>query len=282
VLALLVAACGEDEPDRVGTGDAQHAPLVGTEWLVVETSVGGSTAAVPAEVDAVVRFDGVGGWSAHGCNHMGGGVEIEGVRLSFDDEMSSTEMACADPVMDVDAAITTVLRGAVDAEAAGEELTLTGSGGGWLRLEVRDGIFPSPTMRPLEEGTRGEGDYRFGYEGGEGGPYASWEFRAAPGAPWGVAGSGPPSDPHRPDPLGGAAEEQVAFVFGVIGADVARVVYEPTAGEPTELNLYQLGADFSAWQAYGGFVAQPVTGSHVVVYNALGAEVGRSVDLRWP
>jgi hypothetical protein len=96
------------------------------------------------------------------------------------------------------------------------------------------------------------------------------------------ASSGPPSDPHRPDPLGGAAEEQVTFVFGVIGADVARVAYEPTAAEPTELHLYQLGADVPQWQAYGGFVAQPVAGSHVVAYDAAGAEIGRSVDLRWP
>lgn len=278
-----MAACGGSEPDRVGTGDAPSAPLVGTEWLVVETSVGGSTTAVPAEVDAVVRFDGEGGWSARGCNYMAGGVEIEGVRLSFDDEVRSTAMGCVDPVTDViDIAIGTVLRGVVDAAADGEELTLTRSGGDWLRLEVRDGIFPSRTMTPLAEGSRGDGNYRFGYESGEGAPSASWEFQAAPGAPWGVSRAGPPSDSHRPDPLGGEAEDPVSFVFGVIGADVARVLYEPTAGEPTELHLYPLGADFPQWQAYGGFVDQPVAGSHVVAYDTGGAEVGRSVDLRWP
>jgi heat shock protein HslJ len=282
VLALLVAACGGGEPDFVGTGDVQPAPLVGTEWQLLESSVGGSTTAVPAEVDAVVRFDGDGGWSAHGCNYIGGGVEIDGMHLSFDDEMSSTDMACDDPVGDIDTAVTSVLRGDVDAAIDGDELTLTGPGGDWLRLEVRDGIFPSRTMTPLDEGTRGEGDYRFGYEGGEGGPYVSWEFRAAPGRPWGFAGSGPPSDPHRPDPLGGAAEERVSFVFGVIGADVVRVVYEPPSGEPTELDLYPLGSDFPGWQAYGGFVEQPVAGSRVVTYDAVGAELGRSVDLSWP
>ncbi len=281
VVALLVAACG-GEPDLVGTGNATPAPLVGTEWQLLETSVSGSTTSVPAEVDAVVRFDGEGGWSAHGCNHIGGGVEIDGMRLSFDDAVSTTAMGCPDPVGAIDTAVTTVLHGDVDAAIDGEELTLTGPGGDWLRLEVRNGIFPSRTMTPLDEGTRGEGDYRFGYESGEGRPYASWEFRAAPGSPWGFASSGPPSDSHRPDPLGGAAEAPVSFVFGIIGADVARVTYEPPSGEATVLDLFPLGSDFPDWQAYGGFVEQPAAGSHVVTYDAVGAELGRSVDLRWP
>jgi hypothetical protein len=74
----------------------------------------------------------------------------------------------------------------------------------------------------------------------------------------------------------------VSFVFGSIGADVARVTYEPPSGEATALNLFPLGPNFPEWQAYGGFVEQPVAGSHVVTYDAAGAELGRSVDLRWP
>jgi hypothetical protein len=74
----------------------------------------------------------------------------------------------------------------------------------------------------------------------------------------------------------------VPFVFGFIGADVARVAYEPPSGEPTDLELYAVGADFPEWQAYGGFVDQPVAGSYVVIYDTAGAELGRSVDLRWP
>jgi hypothetical protein len=71
-------------------------------------------------------------------------------------------------------------------------------------------------------------------------------------------------------------------VFGIIGADVARVTYEPPSGEVTELDLYPLEPDYSDWRAYGGFVEQPVAGSYVVVYDATGTELGRSVDLRWP
>jgi hypothetical protein len=109
----------------------------------------------------------------------------------------------------------------------------------------------------------------------------SWEFRAAPGSSWGFASSGPPSDRHRPEPLGGAAEDPATFALGSIGADVARVVYEPPSGEATVLDLFPLGSDSPAWQAYGGFVEQPVTGSHVVAYDAAGVELGRFVDLRW-
>jgi heat shock protein HslJ len=281
VLVLLVAACG-GEPDLVGTGNTTPVPLAGTEWQLLETSINGSTTAVPVEIDAVARFDGEGGWSAHGCNFMGGGVEIDGMRLSFDDNSSSTLIGCPEPAASIDSALTTVLRGEVDAAIDGEALTLTGPGGDWLRLHVREVIFPSRTMTPLDEGTRGEGDYRFGYERGDGQPYASWEFREAAGSPWGFAGSGPPSDPHRPDPLGGEAEAPASFVFGIIGADVARVTYEPPSGEASVLELFPLGADFPDWQAYGGFVEQPVAGSYVVTYDAAGTELGRSVDLRWP
>ena len=293
VLALLMAACG-GEPDPVesgtrngadtGAGDTTPSPLAGIEWQLVETSVGGATTAVPTDLDAVVRFDGEGGWSAHGCNFFSGGVEIDGMRLSFDRSTTSTAMGCEGlPEGDVDHAVTTVFRGGVDAAIDGEELTLTGTGGeDWLRLEVRDGIFPSRTMTSLDEGTRGEGDYRFGYEGGAGGPHAVWEFRSAPGSPWGYSSAGAPSDPHRPDPLGGGADAPADFVLGLIGADVARVAYEPPSGEPTALDLYPLDPDFPDWQAYGGFVEDPVAGSYVVAYDAAGAELGRSVDLRWP
>jgi heat shock protein HslJ len=113
VLALLVAAACGSEPDLARTGDAAPAPLAGTAWQLVETSVGGSTTAVPAEEDAVVRFDREGGWSAHGCNYIGSGVEIDGMRLSVDDEESSTDMGCTGPVEDIDTAVTTVLRGDV-------------------------------------------------------------------------------------------------------------------------------------------------------------------------
>jgi heat shock protein HslJ len=283
VFALLVAACG-GEPDPVGTGaddavpDATGEPLVGTEWQLLETSVGGAPTAVPVEVDAVVRFDGEGGWSAHGCNFIGGGVEIDGTRLSFDRTTMSTAMGCPGPEADIDTAVTTVLRGGVDAAIDGDALTLTGSDGDWLRLKVREGIFPSRTMTPLDEGTRGEGDYRFGYEDGSaGGPHASLEFRSAPGRPWGFASSGPPTDPHRPDGLSVAVDEPASFVFGIIGADVARVTYEPPSGQATVLDLFPLDSD---WQAYGGFVERPAAGSHVVAYDAAGTELGRSTDLR--
>jgi heat shock protein HslJ len=278
VLVLLLAACG-DEPDLVGTGNDASVPLAGTEWQLVEASIGGSTTAVAAEVDAVVRFDGDGAWSAHACNHIGGSVEVDGVSLAFDDDTTSTLVGCAEPVGSIDSAITTVLQGDVDAAIAGEELRLTREGGDWLRLEVRDGIFPSRTMTPLDEGTRGEGDYRFGYEAGEGRPYVSWEFRSAAGKPWGFAGSGPPSDPHRPDPLDVAVGESASFVFGIIGADVARLTYERPSGEVSVLGLFPL-AEFPEWRTYGGFVEQPATGSYVVAYDAAGAELGRSIDLR--
>jgi heat shock protein HslJ len=282
-LALAVAGCGDGAGggDDVGAGGPNT--LVGTEWQLREMAVGGSTTAVPAELDAVVRFDGEGGWSAHGCNGMGGSVEIDGTDLSFADDTSTEDMACDDLRADVDRAVMAVLRGDVEAAIDGGELTLTGSGDDRLRLVVRDGIYPSRTMTPLDEGRRGEGDYRFGYErgeDGEGGPYAAWEHRAAPGSAWGFALSGPPSDPHRPDPLGGDADAPFTFVFGLIGADVTRVAYEPPSGEPTELALYPLGADGPGWQAYGGFVEQPVAGSHVVAYDPAGTELGRSVDLR--
>lgn len=281
VVAVQLSACG-DGGDGAATADVGPLGLVGIEWQLVETSIDGTGTEVDREVDAVVRFDGEGGWSAEGCNYFGGDVEIDGMHLTFGDQGPSTDVACDGPVGDIDDAVNAVLDGEVDADIDDEELTLTAANGDWLRLEVRDGVFPSRTMIPLAEGQRGDGDYRFGYEPGADGPFALWEFRASPGTGWGFAGGAAPEDPHRPEPLGGAAEEPVNFVFGVIGADVARVTYEPPSGEVIELVVYPLEPDYSDWRAYGGFVEQPVAGSYVVAYDATGTELGRSVDLRWP
>ncbi|HZD00698.1 MAG TPA: hypothetical protein VFA46_11085 [Actinomycetes bacterium] len=66
------------------------------------------------------------------------------------------------------------------------------------------------------------------------------------------------------------------FVFGVVAAATARVVYQPPAGQPAaQLELFTVpGA--RTWRAFGGFVDQAREGAVVIALDGQGRELGRS------
>jgi hypothetical protein len=76
----------------------------------------------------------------------------------------------------------------------GEELRLDTPDGRGLRFRVRDTIYPSRELRPLLQGRRDGGDYRFGWQAGEAGIGLEFEWRDGPGKPWGFAGMNRPPD----------------------------------------------------------------------------------------
>jgi hypothetical protein len=230
----------------------------------------------PPDVDAVLRFDGEGGWSATACNHYGGQVRIDAGLLRLG-QVLGTQMKCSGPRGDVEAAFVDVMEGEVRWAIGGEELRLDKPDGRGLRLRVRDTIYPMRDLRPLLQGRRHGGDYRFGWRPGDGSVLLDWEWRDAPGKPWGFAGmnrerTGPVP---RPDVLtAGAGHEQ--FVFGIVPRATARVVYQPPAGHPTvALELLDVPGP-RTWHAFGGFVKQPRQGSVVVAFDGHGRELGRS------
>ena len=249
--------------------------LTRTEWQLTSVVEPSRTWSPSPEVDAVLRFDGEGHFSATACNHYWGLVRIDGdllhLRRGF-----GTGMGCGEAKRAVEAAFLGVVDGQVRWAISGGELRLDKPGGRGLRFRVRDTIYPSRHLRPLLQGQRNGGDYQFGWQAGDGVIALAWEWRDAPGKPWGSAGMtwGPTWPVPRLDPLIAAAGDD-RFVFGVVPADAARVVCQPPAGQrAVQLELFDVpGAQ--PWHAFGGFVHQP-GGAVVISFDSHGRELARS------
>jgi len=257
----------QDRPDH---------SLTRTEWQLTSVVEPSMTWSPPPEVDAVLRFDGEGHCSATTCNHYSGAVRIDGDLLHVQ-RMFGTLMGCVGERRAVEEAFLGVMDGQVRWAISGDQLRLDKPDGRGLRFRVRDTIYPSQDLRPLLQGQRNGGDYRFGWQAGNERISLEWEWRRAPGKPWGSAGMNrePAWPVPAPDPLVAAAGED-RFVFGVVAAATARVVYQPPTGQPAvKLELFTVpGA--RTWQAFGGFVDGAREGAVVVALDGQGRELGRS------
>jgi heat shock protein HslJ len=284
VVATLLAAthCGGSHAGRPSRGAADvrqgsvDPSLTRTEWQLTSVVGPSGTWSPPPEVDAVLRFDGEGYFSAKACNYYGGPVRIDGNVLHVG-QMAGTLMGCVGPRRAVEEAFLAVVHGQVRWAISGGELRLDKPGGRGLRFRVRDSIYPSRELRPLLQGQRNGGDYRFGWQAGDERISLEWEWRDAPGKGWGVAGmTREPTWPvPGPDPLVAAAGDQ-RFVFGVVAVATAGVVYQPPAGQPVvQLELFTV-PDARTWRAFGGFVDQAREGAVVIALDGQGRELGRS------
>jgi heat shock protein HslJ len=198
VVALLVGAVGcagggsqAGRPSSEGVAEVRQVrsgqPLTGTEWQLTEVRGPSRTWSPPPEVDAVLRFDGEGHFSATACNFYSGTVRINGDVLHIGRTLG-TSMGCGGVRRAVEEAFAAVVHGEVRWRIDGEELRLDKPGGRGLRYHVRDTIYPSRDLRRLLRGQRKGGDYRFGWQAGEAGIGLEFEWRDGPGKPWGFAG----------------------------------------------------------------------------------------------
>ncbi len=271
------------QPRRLGVqgvADVRQAhpdhSLTRTEWQLTSVVEPSRTWRPAPEVDAVLRFDGQGHFSATVCNHYSGLVRIDGNLLQVR-RMFGTQMGCGEAKRAVEEAFLGVVDGEVRWAINGDELRLDKPDGRGLRFRVRDTIYPSRDLEPLLQGQRNGGDYQFGWQAADGRISLEWEWRDAPGKPWGFAGmTREPTWPvPGPDPLIAAAGDH-RFVFGVVAAATARVVYQPPAGQPAvKLELFTVpGA--RTWQAFGGFVDRAGEGAVVITLDGHGRELGRS------
>ena len=278
-------ARGADGQRRVGgpawaggdvTESSRHRSLTRTEWQLTSVVGPSRTWSPPPQVDAVLRFDGEGHFSATACNHYSGLVRIDDDLLHVR-RMFGTLMGCAGARRAVEEAFRGVVDGEVRWTISGDQLHLDKPDGRGLRFRVRDTIYPSRELRPLLQGQRNGGDYRFGWQAGDGRISLEWEWRNAPGKPWGSAGMtrAPTWPVPGPDALIAAAGDQ-RFVFGVVAAATAGVVYQPPAGQPVvQLELFAVpGA--RTWRAFGGFVDRAPEGAVVIALDGHGRELGRS------
>ena len=278
-LVAGIAGCGDPGSPPVPAGPTPAASLAGVEWQLVRVVEPDRDWAPPAGAVAVLRFDGEGGFSGQACNHYGGPVRVQGDRLHVGQVMA-TSMACGGSLAPVEAAFVAVVSGEVRWAIEAGELRLGKPGGRGLRFRERDTIYPGRDLRPLLEGRRGGGDYRFGYHVASGSVGLGWEWRDGPGRPWGVAGlSREPDWPvPRPDAMAGDAAGG-RFVLGVVDTGASRVAYLPPGGRPAvPLRRFDLAAA-RTWWAFGGFVPGSL-GGVVVAYDAAGRELGRSLPVR--
>jgi heat shock protein HslJ len=138
-LALLAAvSCGDDG------GDAGAGSIVGPTWILDRASIDQLAPGAPddARVDAVFDAERVAGTS--GCNRYGGAYTVDGATLAFGD-LLSTEMACDEPLMTLEAAFVAALGGVRSFEADSSTLALRGDGIE-LRFEAEAPAEPEPLV----------------------------------------------------------------------------------------------------------------------------------------
>jgi heat shock protein HslJ len=116
ILTIILSAC-----------TTQKSSLTGTWKLVSYGSPDAMTTAVP-EASATLTFaeDGTVGGSG-GCNSLGGTYEVNGQTVRFSD-VTSTLMACDEPRMAQEDAVTRVLSDSAEFETEGQTLTIVGNG----------------------------------------------------------------------------------------------------------------------------------------------------------
>ena len=250
------------------------ASLTGVDWQLHRLVEGGSALDV-AHLDATLRFtrDRVGGVT---CNSFGGHLRVDGDRARMTDA-SSTAMACSGELARAEAA---VHRELADArwERRGDRLLLEGRDGTRLEYAPRDAVYPSRTLVSLQEGRRGPGLYRLGWEAPDDHVSLVWEHRPAADSGWEhVATSALRSEPVRHlEPMTARVADGEGFVLGFAMRDAARVVFA-ARGSETDLRRHPI-PDAPRWWAFGGFVPR-AEGGQVVAYDAQGEELARSRPL---
>jgi heat shock protein HslJ len=118
VLVLLViglGACGGD-----GGGDPS-----GQTWALTELN--GQPPLEGTAIDMTIVNQTVSGSS--GCNQYTGGVTVGSGTMSFDSSLASTQMACAEPIMDQEQVYLGALVSATNYEISGDELRLEDADG---------------------------------------------------------------------------------------------------------------------------------------------------------
>lgn len=118
--ALLLAACGDDDP---ATAAVTAADLDGREF--VSTRVAG--AAMVADTHLSLAFQGGRLAGFAGCNTFTGGYSIDGASLVIAEALAMTRMLCDEPHTAQDAWFADLLNGRPTLVLDGDELTVTGS-----------------------------------------------------------------------------------------------------------------------------------------------------------
>jgi len=117
VFSMILAACS---PNSTSTN-----PLEDTSWIL--TKLNGQPVNSDAQVTINFTNDKVDG--TDGCNNYSGSYEVKGNKISFNEDMVSTMMACEEAVMQQAAAYISALIQAETYKIEGQQLTLLDKNG---------------------------------------------------------------------------------------------------------------------------------------------------------
>lgn len=280
--SLVVTGCGgqqvlldgEATEVRVIT-DPVSLELV--EWQLIELRQDARVRDV-AEIDAVLRFDGEGGFSGRGCNFFGGEVETAGGRLRAKNS-GSTEMGCSDVRGEIDNVTQAVLTGGAAWTIRDGQLRISGDGVE-LVYRPRDVLFPNRDATALVEGERGEAVWRLSWQTTGDQVGVDWESRERPGTGFEFTGIARPVDfdvTYLEPSFTSVAGE--AFVFVVVPRGTDRVEFRPPGGrEPVDLSEYVV-PPAKTWSLFAGFVGPQSKGGVLVSFDADGEQLMESYAL---
>jgi heat shock protein HslJ len=135
-VALMLPACG-----GTGAPGAEGAPDPTGDWVLVEGRSPDGELALVEGTPVTLSIDAERWGGVAACNSYGGSVRLDGDRLTFDDGIAVTEMACLDEdVMALESGYLAALQAAERVELRDEQLVLSGVG---VEL-VYDEVAPEP------------------------------------------------------------------------------------------------------------------------------------------
>ena len=122
-VTVALGACGTSAPDPSGAGPVD----VTGHWQTTSGTIDGVVLALVDDAPITLSVTGTQIAGRAACNQYGGEILVEEGRTRFS-LTSMTAMACAAPVMAIEAAFTAALPRVVEAARYGDRLTLTGPG----------------------------------------------------------------------------------------------------------------------------------------------------------
>jgi heat shock protein HslJ len=120
VIALLLVACGSQDARTDPDG------LEGVEWVLDDASAGSLVDRVPSDARVDLKFQDGQLQGTSGCNTYGGSFEADGDGSISFGAMSTTEMACDEPRMALEAAYLDALGNTSAYQVSDAGLVLTG------------------------------------------------------------------------------------------------------------------------------------------------------------
>ncbi len=114
VLLVLLGACGSGDANDAAAGE-----LAGTSWRL--TAINGQAALPDAAV--TLQFDAARASGSGGCNQYSGAYSRSGTSLSIE-QVTSTLMACAQPILDQESAYFNALNAVTSYQLSGDQLEL--------------------------------------------------------------------------------------------------------------------------------------------------------------